>query len=220
MAPFDLNYMPEKTGKVFARLAVAPFMSKFTLIGGTALSIQIKHRLSEDLDFIADEPEINKTSIKRNIAKNFTNYRLIKEDENYQLDFIIEGIRVTFFSAGAIMIPFEIKPLAKRFKKLNIAPPDVIAVLKLSAISQRNTFRDYYDLYFLAKYHYSLQKIIEDTKRLVPTLSPVTYTETLIYTSDIEEDSIADHLSPAEMVTKEDIAGFFTRELKKIKETL
>ena len=220
MVPFDLNYMPEKTGKVFTRLAAAPFMSKYTLIGGTALSIQIKHRLSEDLDFILDESEINKTSIKRNIARNFTNYRLIKEDENYQLDFIIGGIRVTFFSAGAIMIPFEIKPLAKNFKKLNIAPPDVIAVLKLSAISQRNTFRDYYDLYILAKYHYSLEKIIENTKRLVPTLSPVTYTETLIFTSDIEEDSIADHLSPVEIVTKEEIAEFFTGELKRIKESL
>jgi hypothetical protein len=79
MVPFDLKYMPEKTGRVFTRLAVAPFMSNFTLIGGTALSIQIKHRLSEDLNFIADGPEINKTSIKRNIAKNFTNYRLIRE---------------------------------------------------------------------------------------------------------------------------------------------
>jgi hypothetical protein len=113
------------------------------------------------------------------------------------------------------MIPFEIKPLANGFKKLNIAPPDVIAVLKLSAISQRNTFRDYFDLYFLARYHSSLEKIIEDTKRLVPTLSPVTYTETIIFTSDIEEDSIADHLSPSQIVTKEEIADFFTGRVEK-----
>jgi hypothetical protein len=41
-----------------------------------------------------------------------------------------------------------------------------------------------------------------------------------VYTKDIEEDDIASHLSPAEIVSKDQIAAFFTEELRKIKEQL
>ena len=217
MDQFDPGYMPEQTARVFENLSEKQFISNFTLVRGTALSIQIRHRLSEDLDFIFDGPELNKSLIKRNISKHFSNFRIIREDENYQLDFIIDDVRVTFFSTGAVMIPFEVKPFSGRYKKINIAPSEIVGVLKLASISQRNTFRDYYDLYILAKYHHDLGTLIKKTRELVPTLSPITYSETLVYTDDIEEDSIASHLSPKEMVTKEEISGFFARELKKIR---
>ena len=35
----------------------------------------------------------------------------------------------------------------------------------------------------------------------------------LVYTKDIDEEDISSHLSPAEMVNKEQIAAFFTKEL-------
>jgi len=40
----DVNYMPDKTRTVFVALSGLPFISKYVLVGGTALSIQIKHR--------------------------------------------------------------------------------------------------------------------------------------------------------------------------------
>jgi len=86
----------------------------------------------------------------------------------------------------------------------------------MAAIAQRNTIHGYYDLYFLARYHFSLLEIIQQTKKLIPNLSPVTYTETLIYTADIEENDISSHLMPVEKISKEEIAEFFTRELKLI----
>ena len=58
------------------------------------------------------------------------------------------------------------------------------------------------------------------TKQLIPNLSPITYTETLIYTKDIEEQSIDSHLMPAENITKEQIADFFVDQLRKIKDEI
>jgi hypothetical protein len=48
----DLTFMPANTLVVFNKLAEHRFITTYTLVGGTALSIQLGHRLSEDLDFI------------------------------------------------------------------------------------------------------------------------------------------------------------------------
>jgi predicted nucleotidyltransferase component of viral defense system len=217
---FDIHYMPDNTFEVFQQLKSQAFISRFTLVGGTALAIQIRHRLSEDLDFISDEEEINPNLIKRNISKIFPDYRIIRQDHNLQLDILINNIKVTFFSAGAVAIPFKVLNHSFTAGNINIARAKIIAVLKFSAIAQRNTFRDYYDLYCLSRYHYSLLELINFTKEMVPNLSPVTYTETLVYTYDIEEDDISAHLSPSQNVTKEQIASFFSKELVKIKEQI
>ena len=93
---------------------------------------------------------------------------------------------------------------------MNIAELKVIGALKLSAIAHRNTIRDYYDLYYLTRYYVDLLELITLTKQLFPNISPVTYSETLVYTKDIDEEDISSHLSPAEIVNKEQIAAFFT----------
>lgn len=51
MHQLKIEFMPEATQRNFSRLKDDPRMSGFTLVGGTALAIQIGHRVSEDLDF-------------------------------------------------------------------------------------------------------------------------------------------------------------------------
>ena len=51
---------------------------------------------------------------------------------------------------------------------------------------------------------------------MIPTLSPITYTETIIYTKDIPENAIGSHLFPKEQVSKEEIARYFIGEIKKM----
>ncbi len=102
------DYLPEKTAEVFEKLSKLSFIKKYTLVGGTALSLQIKHRLSEDLDFIFDGEELNINTIKRNIDKYFKNYRIIRIEKGYQIDFVIHETKVTFFSTSAVSIPFRV----------------------------------------------------------------------------------------------------------------
>ena len=53
-----------ETEKVFKQLSELSWVKNYTLIGGTALSLQINHRISEDLDFCKwkrdknDKPEV------------------------------------------------------------------------------------------------------------------------------------------------------------------
>jgi len=91
-----------------------------------------------------------------------------------------------------------------------------IVCLKFATNAQRSTLRDYYDLYFISKYYLGLKKIIDKAKKLLPNLSPITYTETLVYTKDIAETDVSNHLSPKEAVTKQQISDYFIAELRKI----
>ncbi len=47
--------MKSETEALANRLSEEPLLEKFLLIGGTALSLYLKHRLSEDLDFATTE---------------------------------------------------------------------------------------------------------------------------------------------------------------------
>jgi hypothetical protein len=52
MSKSALAGLPEATLGVFTSIRSAPGISTFTLIGGTALALRLRHRLSEDLDFV------------------------------------------------------------------------------------------------------------------------------------------------------------------------
>lgn len=213
----DTSHIPEKTAVLFEKIARLPFISRFTLVGGTALALQIGHRQSEDLDFIYDGEKIPTTSIKREISKQFPKYRLIREEKDYQLDFLVDDVKVTFFSSGAVMVPFSVMDYSEKHLNINIAGIEIIAVLKIATLAQRNTIRDYYDLYFIAKYHIPLFRIFEASKKLLSNVSAITYTETIIYTEDLAENSIENHLKPKENLNKDQISDFFIAELQKLK---
>lgn len=46
-----LELMPKATQEIFDRLKDDHRLDCFSLVGGTALALQIGHRISEDLDF-------------------------------------------------------------------------------------------------------------------------------------------------------------------------
>lgn len=46
----QVEFLPENTHQVFERLRDEPVLRGFTLVGGSALALQIGHRISEDLD--------------------------------------------------------------------------------------------------------------------------------------------------------------------------
>lgn len=217
----DNNFMPEETKKLFDLIGKEKFFQDYVLVGGTALSLQIQHRLSEDLDFIYDAEILPMTKIKRFINSKFKNdYKILKEDNDYQIDFFIKNVKVTFFSTGAVLVPFKVKEHSFKYKKLNIANVEIISALKMGTISNRNTIRDYYDLYYIAKHIMPLKKIFELTKDKMPNLSQIVYTESIIYADDIAQNSIANMLAPKEVVTKKDIAIFFEKELIKLKQDM
>ncbi len=107
------------TGEVFEAISKLECIKPFTLVGGTALSLQIEKRQSEDLDFMKwlskrnEKPAVNWPSIKKELESIGT----IRDYEVGGFDFVsfnFEGVKLSFYDA-----PRKAIPSMKRIPYLN-----------------------------------------------------------------------------------------------------
>ena len=152
------------TGKVFEAISRLECIKPYTLVGGTALSLQIKKRQSEDLDFMkwltkrGEKPEVTWPAIK----KELENIGEIREYEVGSFDFAtfnFEGVMLSFYAA-----PRKAIPSMQRIPYLNnlyIADMESIGAMKMEAMLRRSKFRDYYDIYSVLKEGKDLKKMID-----------------------------------------------------------
>lgn len=172
-----LDCMPERTRRVFEVLAKEPLMKGFVLIGGTALSIQIGHRLSEDLDFWLPEKSMSKNRVD-SILINLSQHGIPHEFAtpawkisqaringidllSQSRDHIIGGVKVTFFARDDV--PYRHFTGMKRIKSktcFSIADEEALFNMKSWLISQRVRSRDLYDLMILMQRGKTLQDIL------------------------------------------------------------
>jgi len=145
--------MPSQTFELFVEgFSELEEISKWTLVGGTALSIHYHHRLSEDLDFFIHHSTLEQSrkrifSMMQQLEDNGFNVVKIKEDER-NLDFEIFGVKVTFFASGID----SLKEKAQNYKQIEVASVETIIAMKMDAIiNYRTKSRDFYDIYTIAK---------------------------------------------------------------------
>lgn len=151
------------TGQVFEAISKLECIKPFTLVGGTALSLQIEKRQSEDLDFMKwltkrnEKPEVNWPSIKSELES----IGIIKDYEVGGFDFVsfnFEGVKLSFYAA-----PRKAISSMKRIPYLNnmyLSDMESIGAMKMEAMLRRAKFRDYYDIYSILKEGGDLNKMI------------------------------------------------------------
>lgn len=141
--------MTEQTAHVFSLLANEAFLEDYTLVGGTALAIQIGHRLSVDLDFMrwrnsrADRTEVDWAGIRDRLQDigHLTQMNLIDVDH---VEFVLDGVKVSFYMAP------RRQPEMRRIHlegSIHAADIEAIGAMKMEVLLRRCKFRDYYDLY-------------------------------------------------------------------------
>lgn len=146
--------MPEATFELFTEgFSNMDYIRNWTLVGGTALSIHLQHRLSEDLDFFIEKSTLQqeKTHIEKMITdlegKGYNGIKTHSNDEN--LDFEIEGVKVTFFASGLK----NLKSHCCSYKNIEVAGIETIIAMKMEAIiSYRTKIRDFYDIYIISEH--------------------------------------------------------------------
>lgn len=140
--------MPKETFELFHDgLMLLDDISRWTLVGGTALAIHYQHRLSEDLDFFIKNStlEQDRKRIDKMVQKleedGFSVTKLFDEDR--QIDFEISGVKVTFFASS-------LKILQKdnlQYGAVEVAGIETIKAMKMDAIlNYRTLTRDFYDI--------------------------------------------------------------------------
>ena len=182
----------------------ASFIRNYVFVGGSALSIYLKHRKSEDLDFFTwDNSLYNKTLIYEYIGK-LKDAEILNESEQ-GIDIRVKKTKITFFNAGWNFL------MPKNIANFNIATLEALVAMKVHTLFLRAKYRDYYDLYFLAK-EMQMKDMFENAKKIIPGITLKLFCMAIVYVDDILDDSIV-HLSPLEQVTKHQIRDFFQQKI-------
>lgn len=169
------------------------FRKDFGLVGGTAIALHIGHRRSIDFDLFSFK-EFSNLRLKRLILKQaaIDNVLVNKRGE---FTIIMTGVKATFF-----FYPFPID-YSEKFENF-ITLPDLLTLsaMKAYALGQRAKWKDYVDLYFILKEHYSLTDLISKAREIfgndfnekifriqLSYFDDVSYSEDVIYLPGFEQ---------------------------------
>ena len=151
---------------ILAEVKKSGFLStNFYFTGGTALSaFYLQHRYSEDLDFFS-EKNIDTETI-------FTFFQDLKKQHSFtftsEFQQVVYIFLLKFNNTTTLKVDFGYYPYSQIEKpsKLNGIKTDSlidIAVNKLLTITQRNTVKDFVDLYFLLE-KFTVWELIEGVR--------------------------------------------------------
>lgn len=172
----------KSTLKLLKSLQKESLLASFRLVGGTALSLQIGHRVSEDLDLFSTELFDNMQVQTLLIEK----YGFIPSviETNTLIGFV-DGIKI-----DVIYHPFSWLERAVVENEMRIASLSDIAAMKMHAIiNSGKRPKDFVDLAFLSMY-YSYNELKRLLLERYPAYDPIMADKAVIYFGDIEEEMI------------------------------
>ncbi len=210
----------KNTNEIIEPLSLLQCVSEFTLIGGSALSLQINKRKSEDLDFCIwtkdlkkEKPEVDWPSIEKDLgnAGKITSRNILGFD---QVNFIISKVRVTFMTKQNNLSPVK-KPV-KIINNITAADIPAIGAMKIELILRRSEFRDYYDIYSILREGVSIRELVnkasEYSNRLLKVRDALSF---LSDGSSYRKDKSFNLLEPFYDIDNRGIENFIRSAIKK-----
>jgi hypothetical protein len=143
--------LAQHTASIFEAVSKLECIKPYVLVGGTALSIQLGCRESEDLDFMSwrksrnEKREVNWPQIKKELETIGTVEKCDILDIDH-VEFVVNGVKLSFYANP------NYSPLKARIECLNnivLADKTSIGAMKMEVMLRRSQFRDYYDIYSL-----------------------------------------------------------------------
>ena len=152
-------------------------LADFFLVGVTALSLQIGHRISIDIDLFSTK------SFDQN-----TMFDYLRVEHAFKLDFIekntIKG-QIKTTKTDLITHPYTLVNDLQTIEGIRMASLEDISAMKLNAISGNGTrLKDFVDVAFLSHY-LSLTQMMNAYELKYATRNPVMIAKSLLYFRDI-----------------------------------
>ena len=174
-----LETIEPKTLELLRKLQSLSIFENSRLVGGTALALQLGHRKSIDLDIfgkIAATPEeIQET------CSEVGSLEISKTSKNINI-YWVDGIKV-----DCVNYPYEWLDECRVLDGVRLASISDIAAMKISAIINRGTKKDFIDLHFLLK-EMSLNHILDLYDQKYIDGSRFIAIKSLTYFEDAESD--------------------------------
>lgn len=172
------NTLQRDTLGLLKAILKQPELAELRLVGGTALALLLGHRESIDLDFFG------------RLAADTDLVRVVDRCGTVVIDhltdnvkvFMVNGVKTDFVTYNYAWLAEPVISDGVRLAAL----PD-IAAMKLEAITNRGSRKDFVDLFFLLN-HYSLDEMLAFYKKKYPAGSKYSVLRSLAYFDDAEDD--------------------------------
>jgi predicted nucleotidyltransferase component of viral defense system len=154
----------------------------FFLVGGTALAIQIGHRLSIDLDFFTREtfePDALLETLRDGLGSR--NLLVTGRAQN-TLNLVIDAVKVDL-----IRYPYTLLAQPREMEGYHLLDIPDIAAMKLAAVTNRGSKKDFFDIVILLRDH-SLEQLLEFYTEKFPDHDPFFVIRSLGFFEDADEE--------------------------------
>jgi predicted nucleotidyltransferase component of viral defense system len=187
---------------ILKELQKSEVFNNYFLVGGTALSLQLGHRMSDDIDLFTRH-NIEKDEIMDFLNTNYNGKYQIVNIQNIIFQVIIEGIKVDF-----VKYNYELIEDIKTEEGIKYLGKKDISAMKLMAIANRgDQAKDFIDIYYLLN-EIPLDNMFEYYKQKYKQndISPIK--KSLVYFDDVTESNwnsvklLHDRLSVDEIKSK------------------
>jgi hypothetical protein len=183
-----LSFHPEALGtvqkKVLRQLGPLMTQRQFYLGGGTALAIYFGHRRSVDFDWFTRERLTDPLRLAQEIRDEKIPF-VSGQVERGTLHGTVSGVRVSFLEYRYPLLDTAV--LWSDFG-CRIASLDDLACMKLSALAQRGSKKDFVDIYALGLKHRSLPHMLRLYQQKYAIEDPGHVLYSLVYFDDADKE--------------------------------
>jgi hypothetical protein len=156
------------------------FRKEFYLVGGTAIALHIGHRRSIDFDLFTFGSLKPKKIIET--ISGFEHPYIVTRRVTEQLNVTIHDVKFTFFQ-----YPFEMRAAEKLDDILRLPNLPDLAAMKAYALGRRSKWKDYVDLYFILKNHFTISQLSDRSTAIFGQLfSEKLFRAQICYFDDID----------------------------------
>lgn len=182
--------------EVYQDLSRALAGSDFYLAGGTALALLEGHRISVDLDLFSPTLSDAETLLEDLVDKLQSEITDVALGQN-ALDLEISGVRVSLIR---YRYPLLKPTLTPESNGLRLADRDDIATMKLSAITNRGSRKDFIDFWVLLDRHRTLPEYLDLFRQKFAKRDVGHVVRSLVYFAEADEDPPLKLLEPISWV--------------------
>lgn len=178
------------TRELLERLGRRRWMTAFYLAGGSGAALHLGHRISDDLDFFTAEALDTRLLLQR--VKR-TGAFTVHNEAWVTLAGELSGVRTSFFQYQYPLV----EPVA-RWAGIRIAGLRDVGLMKLVAIAQRGSRRDFVDLYFICRRVLPLSELLRLRRQEFPNqhYNGTHLYRSLVYFADAEAEPMPRMLAP------------------------
>ncbi|MFZ1075451.1 MAG: nucleotidyl transferase AbiEii/AbiGii toxin family protein [Minisyncoccia bacterium] len=186
---------------------LSAFKKDFYLAGGTALALQLGHRISVDFDLFSPDP------IKKNLLGKVEALYALRTIEVFinnsrELTLTVSGVKHTF-----LHYPFPVLLPISEHEPVDTLSPQEILATKAYTIGRRGSQKDYVDLYTGVSEHVStLADVIQSARtKYGDAFNDRLFLEQLLYLDDVPQAAM--QMLKGAAPTREELVDFFQRQI-------